>query len=101
MRPKRAIVLLNMGGPNHLGEVKTFLTNMFNDHRIIGAPKPIRSLIAWLITTRRLKESTANYALLGGKSPIVDHTRHLVDAPLRRYRCGGALRDALHPPLYR
>jgi protoporphyrin/coproporphyrin ferrochelatase len=80
MKSKRAIVLLNMGGPNHLGEVKTFLTNMFNDHRIIGAPKPIRSLIAWLITTRRLKESTANYALLGGKSPIVEHTRHLVNA---------------------
>ena len=80
MRSKRAIVLLNMGGPNHPGEVKTFLTNMFNDHRIIAAPKPIRSLIAWLITKRRLKESTANYALLGGKSPIVGHTRNLVRA---------------------
>ncbi len=67
-----------MGGPNNLSEVKTFLTNMFNDRRIIGAPRPIRSFIAWLITSRRHKEATANYALLGGKSPIVRHTRRLV-----------------------
>lgn len=76
--PKKAILLLNMGGPNHLGEVKTFLTNMFNDQRIISAPQPIRSLIAWLITSRRTREATRNYASLGGKSPIVEHTRRLV-----------------------
>jgi len=43
--PKKVILLLNMGGPNNLGEVKVFLNNMFNDKRIIGAPKPIRMLI--------------------------------------------------------
>jgi ferrochelatase len=79
MQPKRAILLLNMGGPNHLGEVKTFLTNMFNDKRIIPAPKPIRALIGWLITSRRHKEASKNYALLGGKSPIVAHTRRVVE----------------------
>lgn len=79
MKTNKAILLLNMGGPNHLGEVKTFLTNMFNDRRIIGAPKPIRSMIAWLITTRRLSEATKNYTLLGGKSPIVSHTQRVVE----------------------
>lgn len=74
----KAIVLLNMGGPNDLSEVKLFLTNMFNDKRIISAPKPIRKMIAWLITSRRHKEATHNYSLLGGKSPIVDHTLTLV-----------------------
>ncbi|MFH0710169.1 MAG: ferrochelatase [Pseudomonadota bacterium] len=80
----KAVLLLNMGGPNNLSEVKVFLTNMFNDKRIIGAPKPIRSIIAWLITTLRLKESQHNYSLIGGKSPIVAHTRNLVNALSKR-----------------
>ena len=79
-QPNKAILLLNMGGPNHLGEVKTFLSNMFNDPRIITAPKPVRALIAWLITSRRHREAMTNYALLGGKSPIISHTRRVVEA---------------------
>lgn len=78
MSQKNAILLLNMGGPNNLSEVKVFLNNMFNDPRIIQAPKPIRKIIAWLITSRRTKEATHNYSLLGGKSPIVAHTQQLV-----------------------
>jgi len=35
---KIAILLLNMGGPNNISEVKVFLNNMFNDKAIIGAP---------------------------------------------------------------
>ncbi len=76
---KRAVLLMNMGGPNNLDEVKVFLTNMFNDKRIIATPKPIRSLIAKLITFRRTKEAQNNYAHLGGKSPLVGYTRKLID----------------------
>ena len=47
---KRAILLMNMGGPNNLDEVEVFLNNMFNDKHIISAPKPIRMLIAKFIT---------------------------------------------------
>lgn len=50
---KRAIVLMNMGGPNNLDEVEVFLKNMFNDKYIIGAPQPIRALIAKLIIYKR------------------------------------------------
>ncbi|MCH9813855.1 MAG: ferrochelatase [Epsilonproteobacteria bacterium] len=75
---KKAIVLLNMGGPNNLAEVKLFLDNMFNDKRIITAPKPIRKIISWAIVKSRLKEATNNYRLLGGKSPIVGYTKELV-----------------------
>ncbi len=75
---KRAILLMNMGGPNNLDEVELFLNNMFNDKRIIGAPKPIRMLIAKLITWKRKEEAKSNYAALGGKSPIVDYTKALV-----------------------
>ena len=76
---KRAILLMNMGGPNNLDEVNVFLTNMFNDKRIISAPKPIRSMIAKLITWRRSEEAKSNYAHLGGKSPIVGYTNQLID----------------------
>lgn len=75
---KKAIVLMNMGGPNNLSEVDLFLKNMFNDKYIIGAPQPIRAMIGWIIRKKRLKEATHNYAQLGGVSPIVGHTKRLV-----------------------
>jgi ferrochelatase len=77
---QKSVLLLNMGGPNNLDEVKVFLNNMFNDKNIIAAPKPIRKIIAWFITTTRLKEAKSNYAHLGGKSPIVGYTQKLVAA---------------------
>jgi len=75
---KKAIVLMNMGGPNNLDEVEVFLTNMFNDKYIIGAPQPIRAMIGFMITSLRKKEAKENYAKLGGMSPIVGHTKRLV-----------------------
>lgn len=75
---KRAIVLMNMGGPNNLNEVEVFLKNMFNDKYIIGAPQPIRAMIGQIIIAKRLKESEENYKKLGGMSPIIGHTKRLV-----------------------
>lgn len=75
---KKAIILMNMGGPNNLTEVDVFLKNMFNDKYIIGAPQPIRAMIGWIIRKKRLKEAQHNYSLLGGVSPIVGHTKRLV-----------------------
>lgn len=75
---KRAVVLLNMGGPNNLDEVEVFLNNMFNDKYVIPAPQPIRAIIAKLITWQRKKEAKSNYEALGGKSPIVGYTRQLI-----------------------
>jgi ferrochelatase len=76
---KRVVLLMNMGGPNNLSEVEVFLTNMFNDKRIIPAPKPIRAFIAKLITWSRKNEAKKNYAALGGKSPIVKYTQNLIE----------------------
>ena len=75
---KKAVVLMNMGGPNNLDEVEVFLKNMFNDKYIIGAPQPIRAMIGFMITTLRKKEAKENYSALGGMSPIVGHTKRLV-----------------------
>jgi ferrochelatase len=75
---KRAVVLMNMGGPNNLDEVEVFLNNMFNDKRIISAPKPIRKMIAKFITWKRKDEAKSNYAALGGRSPLVGYTKKLM-----------------------
>ena len=75
---KRAIVLMNMGGPNNLDEVKVFLKNMFNDKYIIGVPQPIRAMIGAIIVSKRLEIAKENYKKLGGISPIVGHTKRLV-----------------------
>jgi ferrochelatase len=76
---KKALLLLNMGGPSNEAEIKLFLINMFNDPHILTVPTPIRKLLAFLITQGRLKAATANYARIGGASPIVGHTKRLVE----------------------
>ena len=76
---KKALVLLNMGGPNNLDEVKVFLSNMFNDANIITIKSALlRRFIAFMITSTRTKKAQANYAKLGGKSPLVGYTKQLV-----------------------
>lgn len=77
---KRAILLMNMGGPNNIDEVEVFLHNMFNDSRIIAAPQPIRLGISKYIIANRLESAKENYRAIGGKSPIVGYTKELVDA---------------------
>ncbi|WP_333805090.1 ferrochelatase [Sulfurospirillum sp.] len=77
---QKALVLLNMGGPNNLDEVKLFLSNMFNDSNIITVKSSLlRRFIAFMITTSRTKTAQANYAKLGGKSPLVGYTGKLVE----------------------
>ncbi|HDZ5339561.1 TPA: ferrochelatase [Campylobacter fetus] len=77
---KKVVILLNMGGADDLSQVELFLKNMFNDPYILGIKnRKIRSVLAWLITKMRLKSATRNYTELGGKSPIGDITRSLID----------------------
>jgi len=78
---KNAIILLNMGGPNNLEEVRTFLHNMFNDPNILTMKSTLlRRLIAGAITAGRTKKAQEVYRRLGGKSPIVGITEKLVAA---------------------
>jgi len=78
---KEAIVLLNMGGPNNLDEVKVFLKNMFNDKNILRFKRSwMRSLLGSLIATLRGSTARKNLEALGGCSPIVTHTQEIVDA---------------------
>lgn len=77
---KEAVVLLNMGGPNNLDEVEVFLKNMFNDKNIITIKSDfLRSIVASMITFSRTEKSQEIYKEIGGNSPIVSHTRNLVE----------------------
>lgn len=69
-----AIIMFNLGGPDSQKAVRPFLFNLFNDKAIIGAPQPIRFFIAQLISRTREKLAKANYALMGGGSPILPET---------------------------
>lgn len=77
---KIAVIACNLGGPDAQDAVRPFLFNLFNDKAIIGAPQPLRMGLALLISTRRARMARANYALMGGGSPIVPETRRQLDA---------------------
>jgi protoporphyrin/coproporphyrin ferrochelatase len=72
---KIAIVLFNLGGPDKPEAVRPFLFALFSDPAIIAAPRPLRWLIAQLISRRRTPVATAIYAKIGGGSPIVPNTQ--------------------------
>lgn len=70
-----AVVLFNLGGPDGPESVKPFLFNLFNDSAIIGLPGILRTPLARVISERREKSAQANYALMGGGSPLLPETR--------------------------
>lgn len=77
---KKALILLNMGGPNNLSEVEVFLKNMFNDPFILGIKSDFwRSVLASLIVKSRTASARSNYEKLGGRSPICSITEALCE----------------------
>jgi len=70
-----AVVLFNLGGPDDQASVRPFLFNLFDDPAIIGLPRLLRTPLAKLISSRREKGARANYALMGGGSPLLPETR--------------------------
>ena len=73
---KTAVVLFNLGGPDCLEAVQPFLFNLFNDKAIIGAPAPIRWLLAKYISAKRAPIARGIYGHLGGRSPLVPESEH-------------------------
>jgi protoporphyrin/coproporphyrin ferrochelatase len=70
-----AIVLFNLGGPDRPEAIRPFLLNLFRDPAILRVPFFVRPLLAWWIARARVAPATANYAMLGGRSPLLDETR--------------------------
>ena len=69
-----AVVLMNLGGPDSLDAVEPFLRNLFRDPAIIGAPRPVRRLLARLIAKRRGPEAREIYRSIGGRSPLLEES---------------------------
>lgn len=74
MTKKIAVILFNLGGPDELKAVKPFLFNLFYDPAIINLPKPLRWLLAKIISARRAVKANDIYSKIGGKSPILELT---------------------------
>lgn len=65
------VLLLNLGGPEQLEDVRPFLFNLFADPEIIRLPFPwLQKPLAWLISTLRFEKSQENYKHIGGGSPL-------------------------------
>lgn len=73
-RPRVAIVLFNLGGPDRPEAVRPFLLNLFRDPAILRVPFFVRPVLARIIARARVKPASENYARLGGKSPLLDLT---------------------------
>lgn len=65
------VLLLNLGGPDKLEDVRPFLYNLFSDPEIIRLPFSwLQKPLAWFIATRRTSLSQENYRKIGGGSPL-------------------------------
>ncbi|MGC9528917.1 MAG: ferrochelatase [Limnospira sp.] len=65
------VLLLNLGGPEQLEDVRPFLYNLFSDPEIIRLPFTwLQKPLAWMISTSRYTKSQENYKEIGGGSPL-------------------------------
>jgi protoporphyrin/coproporphyrin ferrochelatase len=67
---KAAFILINMGGPENPGEVKSFIRSLFLDPHIIEKSKISRRFLSWIISTFRTPKVKKHYEAIGGGSPI-------------------------------
>lgn len=97
MNTKKAVLLLQMGGPDSLEAVEPFLLNLFSDRDIIKiGPAWLQPIIARMIVKKRKGHVEDNYALIGGKSPLGMLTNEQASALEKSlgvdYRCFVAMR---------
>lgn len=69
VKPKTAVVMMNMGGPATLNDVEFFLTNLFTDREIIPLG-PLQKYLGPYIAKRRTPKIQEQYKEIGGGSPI-------------------------------
>lgn len=90
LQGKNGVLLLNLGGPESLEDVRPFLYNLFADPDIIRLPETLKflqPLLANIIATLRSPKSSEGYAAIGGGSPLRRITDEQADA------LGNALRS--------
>ncbi|HXZ25069.1 MAG TPA: ferrochelatase [Nitrospiria bacterium] len=90
--PGTAVILLNLGGPDSLEAVEPFLYNLFRDPDVIDYPvgQWVRNRIAAAVARKRAPVVRKYYRMIGGKSPILDHTKAQAQLLERALRPHGA-----------
>ncbi|HKD12774.1 MAG TPA: ferrochelatase [Thermoanaerobaculia bacterium] len=87
---KRAILFLQLGGPENLDQVPGFLYRLFSDPDVIRVrPAILRKAIAAGIALGRSKASRELYRSIGGGSPIRRLTEEQARGVEGRLRAGG------------
>nr|MBF0222825.1 ferrochelatase [Desulfobulbaceae bacterium] len=78
---KTAVILLNLGGPEKVEDVRPFLYNLFSDRLIIRlGPAFMQKPLAWWIAKKRAPKSQGYYRQIGGGSPLNLITAQQCDA---------------------
>jgi protoporphyrin/coproporphyrin ferrochelatase len=91
---RRAILFLQLGGPETLVEVPAFLYRLFSDPDVLRVrPAPLRKALAAAIAAGRAGASRRLYAAIGGGSPIRRLTEQQAAGTESLLRAGG--RDVL------
>eukprot|EP00879_Flechtneria_rotunda_P012492 GHRR01013044.1.p1 GENE.GHRR01013044.1~~GHRR01013044.1.p1 ORF type:complete len:340 (+),score=58.83 GHRR01013044.1:202-1221(+) len=91
-KSKTGVLLLNLGGPETLADVRPFLYNLFADPDIIRLPNALKFLqpiLANVIATLRTPKSSDGYASIGGGSPLRRITDEQATALAKALRARG------------
>ena len=80
MSVQPGVVLLQLGGPETLADVRPFLYNFFCDLLADNVPRALVRPLALLISTLRAPYSRRLYASIGGGSPLRTETQAQADA---------------------
>jgi ferrochelatase len=72
MKSPTGIVMMNLGGPKNLDEVRPFLLELFEDREIIQLP--MQNILGPFIAKRRTPKIQRHYQDIGGGSPILKWT---------------------------
>ena len=84
-----AVVVLQLGGPQTLDDVRPFLYNFFVDLLADNVPSFLVRPLAFLISTLRAPFSRRLYASIGGGSPLRAQTQAQADALAQELRRRG------------
>jgi protoporphyrin/coproporphyrin ferrochelatase len=74
------VLLINLGGPETLGDVRPFLYNLFSDPEVLRMPAVVRKPLAAFIALTRAPKSRGLYAQIGGGSPLLRETEAQAEA---------------------
>lgn len=90
----KSTIIVNFGGPRNLEEIESFLISLLTDRDVIRSRMPnfLHRFLFTRIAKKRVEKVAADYALIGGKSPIFEDTEtvaslvsHLTGSEVRAF----------------